>query len=70
MSVNRKYGRLATGVRRDLAEKGWVPIRYWLIWWSATLVAIGLFYVILTPLWIGLRVVAWISDRRSKLTRS
>jgi hypothetical protein len=25
------------------------------------------FYVILTPIWIGLRVVAWLADYRSRL---
>ncbi len=64
MRSNRKYGVLAIGVRRDLAEKGSVPLRYWVIWWTSTLVAIGLFYVVLTPIWMGLRAVAWLSDRR------
>ena len=34
-SPNAKYGLLARGVRRDLSEKGWVPVRYWVIWWWA-----------------------------------
>lgn len=63
---NRKYGVLATGVRRDMSEKGWVPLRYWLMWWSAIVVAITLFYVVLTPLWMGLRAVAWLADRRHR----
>ena len=28
-SRNAKYGPLARGIRRDLSEKGWVPVRYW-----------------------------------------
>jgi hypothetical protein len=60
---NRKYGRLAFGIRRDLTEKGWVPLRYWVIWMSGLIVAIGAFYVLLTPLWMGLRAIAWLSDR-------
>jgi hypothetical protein len=43
-----------------------VPLRYWLIWWSALGVAVVLFYVLLTPLWLGLRVAAWASDRRAR----
>jgi hypothetical protein len=66
---NEKYGLLATGVRRDMAEKGWVPLRYWVLWWSALVVGITLFYVLLTPLWLGLRVAAWLSDRRSSARR-
>lgn len=63
MSANRKYGWLATGVRRDMSEKGWVPLRYWVMWWSSIVVAIAVFYVVLTPIWMGLRAVAWVADR-------
>lgn len=66
---NERYGRLATGVRRDLAEKGWVPLRYWTLWWVGTGLALVAFYVLLTPLWLGLRVAAWISDRRPRPRR-
>lgn len=64
--TNRKYGKLAYGVRPDLTEKGWVPLRYWVIWLSSLTVAIGLFYVLLTPIWMGLRAAAWVSDRRRR----
>jgi hypothetical protein len=50
--------------RRDLAEKGWVPVRYWVVWWTALFAADVLFYVVLTPLWMGLRVAGWIAARR------
>ena len=66
---NAKYGRLARGVRRDMAEKGWAPLRYWVIWWSALVGGITVFYVLLTPLWLGLRAAAWLSDRRSRARR-
>ena len=52
---NAKYGPLARGIRRDLAEKGWVPVRFWVIWWASLGVAMVLFYVVLTPIWLGLR---------------
>lgn len=64
---NVRYGLLARGVRRDLSEKGWVPVRYWVIWWSALGVAIVAFYVVLTPIWLGLRGAAWIAELRSRL---
>jgi hypothetical protein len=66
---NAKYGRLAVGVRRDLTEKGWVPVRYWAMWWFGTGLALVLFYVLLTPLWLGLRAAAWLSDRRPRARR-
>lgn len=66
-SPNAKYGRLARGVHRDLAEKGWAPVRYWLIWWTALGVAMVVFYVVLTPIWLGLRAAAWVAELRSRL---
>lgn len=66
---NEKYGALARGVRRDMRERGWVPARYWAIWWTALGIAVVLFYVVLTPLWLGLRVAAWVSDRRARVRR-
>ena len=50
---------------RDLAEKGWVPVRYWILWWSLLAAAVLVFYVLLTPIWIGIRVAGWIAARRS-----
>ena len=35
-------------------EKGSVPIRYWILWWSLIVVADFVFYLLLTPIWIGL----------------
>ena len=66
---NKKDGRLAVGIRRDLTEKGWVPLRYWVIWFSSLLVAMAAFYVLLTPLWLGLRAVAWAAELRSRAAR-
>ena len=65
---NAKYGPFAFGVRRDMAEKGWVPTRYWSLWWSALALAMVLFYVVLTPIWLGLRALAWAAELRSRAT--
>jgi hypothetical protein len=65
-SPNAKYGPFARGVRRDMGEKGWVPLRYWVTWWTAMAVAVVLFYVVLTPLWLGLRALAWAAELRSR----
>jgi hypothetical protein len=64
---NERYGPLARGIRRDLAEKGWVPLRFWVIWWAALGVAMVAFYVVLTPIWLGLRAAAWVAELRSRL---
>ena len=66
---NAKYGVLARGIRRDLAEKGWVPLRYWLMWWGALGVAVVAFYVVLTPIWLGLRGAAWVAELSSRARR-
>ena len=63
---NAKYGPVARGVRRDMAEKGWVPLRYWVMWMTALAAAMVVFYVVLTPLWLGLRALAWAAELRSR----
>jgi hypothetical protein len=54
---------------RDLSEKGWVPLRYWVLWWSLIGLADVVFYVVLTPIWIGLRALAWVADLRARARR-
>ena len=66
-SPNAKYGLLARGIERDMSEKGWVPARYWVMWFSALAVAMLVFYVVLTPLWLGLRAAAWVAELRSRM---
>jgi hypothetical protein len=51
-------------------EKGSVPLRYWALWWSMLVVADVLFYVVLTPIWMGLRAVAWLAEFRARRRRS
>jgi hypothetical protein len=50
-------------------EKPPVPLRYWALWWAILVVADIVFYVLLTPIWIGLRVVAWLAEFRSRRKR-
>jgi hypothetical protein len=56
-------------VSRDLSEKGWVPLRYWALWWSILAAAVVVFYVLLTPIWLGLRAAAWAAELRSRARR-
>ena len=65
-SPNDRWGPLARGIRRDLTEKGWVPARYWAIWFTFLAAAAVLFYVVLTPVWLGLRGAAWVAELRSR----
>jgi hypothetical protein len=55
---------------RALSDKGWAPLRYWATWASALAIAVVLFYVILTPIWIGLRAAAWAAEFRARRART
>ena len=52
-----------------MKEKPPVPLRYWALWWAILVIADIVFYVLLTPIWIGLRVVAWLVEFRSRRMR-
>jgi len=65
----RNTFRPPPGGRGDIREKGWVPLRWLAFWWFLMLVADVLFYVVLTPIWIGLRALAWVAEIRSRARR-
>ena len=52
-----------------MKEKGPVPLRRWALWWAILLVAVFVFYVLLTPIWIGLRAAAWLAEFRARRRR-
>lgn len=54
---------------RSLEEKGWAPLRYWGMWWFGMAIAVALFYVILTPFWMGLRALAWLAEFKARRLR-
>ena len=43
-----------------------VPAWRWATWFSVLGAAIVVFYVLLTPFWLGLRALAWLADRTSR----
>ncbi len=51
---------------RSIDAKGWVPLRFWAAWFFGLALAVMAFYVILTPVWIGLRVAAWVAEFRAR----
>lgn len=51
---------------RTLADKGWAPLRYWALWSTLLAAAVVLFYVLLTPIWLGLRAAAWAAELRAR----
>jgi hypothetical protein len=38
-------------------------------WWVLLFLADVVFYVLLTPIWLGLRGAAWIAELRSRAAR-
>ena len=50
-------------------EKGPVPLRYWALWIAILVLADIVFYVLLTPIWIGLRALAWLAEFRARRRR-
>jgi hypothetical protein len=43
-----------------------VPLPRWLAWWTVLALALVVFYVILTPIWMGLRAAAWLAEWRHR----
>ena len=43
-----------------------VPLWRWAWWWVLLAAGMFVFYVALTPIWIGLRVLAWIAEFRAR----
>jgi hypothetical protein len=46
-----------------------VPLWRWVAWSITLFFAVILFYVLLTPVWQGLRVAAWIAEFRARRRR-
>jgi hypothetical protein len=49
-----------------VTDKPKVPWFYW-PWWMLILAAgLFVFYVLLTPVWMGIRLVSWLAERRAR----
>jgi hypothetical protein len=46
-----------------------VPWWRWAIWWTTLGAALIVFYVLLTPIWLGLRGLAWLAEIRARQRR-
>ena len=47
-----------------------VPVWRWAVWLLTLGVAVLIFYVLLTPVWLGLRTLAWLADLRARKSRA
>lgn len=43
-----------------------IPLYWWPLWIFLLLVGLFVFYVVLTPVWMGIRLAAWLSERRPR----
>jgi len=43
-----------------------VSVARWTLWWFLLAIGILIFYVLLTPIWIGLRALAWAAEFRAR----
>ena len=48
------------------APKEPVPLRWWALWGAILAVALVVFYVLLVPVWMGLRAAAWIAELQAR----
>jgi hypothetical protein len=46
-----------------------VSVARWTLWWFLLAIGILLFYVLLTPIWIGLRALAWVAEFKARRRR-
>jgi hypothetical protein len=52
-----------------MPEKPGVPLWRWGVWWMILAAAVFVFYVLLTPIWLGLRGAAWLAEFRARRRR-
>src|SRR6185436_13643611 len=57
------------GRRGHVTAKAPVPWWRWAIWWMLLGLSLLVFYVLLTPIWLGLRGLAWLAEFRSRRLR-
>lgn len=43
-----------------------IPLWRWVVWLLTLVVALILFYGVLTPVWMGTRAIAWLADFRAR----
>jgi hypothetical protein len=61
--IQHETGPVARSGRAEAARRKPVPVLYWPLWLGTLGLALVVFYGILTPVWMGVRLVAWASER-------
>jgi hypothetical protein len=55
--------------KAQVARQRRIPFWRWALWYACLAVGMFLFYVLLTPLWLGLRWAAWVAEFRARRRR-
>jgi hypothetical protein len=48
-----------------MRAKAPIPWYWWLLWFVTLAGGLFVFYVLFTPVWIGIRLVSWFAERRN-----
>jgi hypothetical protein len=48
-----------------VSQKPPIPWYYWPVWFVILAAGLFVFYVLLTPVWVGIRLVSWFAERRN-----
>ena len=48
-----------------MSAKPKIPFYYWPFWMVCLALGLFIFYVLLTPVWMGIRLVSWLAEKRN-----
>jgi hypothetical protein len=48
-----------------MSAKPKVPFYYWPVWMVLLAAGLFVFYVLLTPVWMGIRLISWLAEKRN-----
>jgi hypothetical protein len=48
-----------------VTPKAPIPWYWWALWLVLLAGGLFVFYVLLTPVWIGIRLISWLAERRA-----
>jgi hypothetical protein len=49
-----------------MSTKPKIPLYYWPFWMALLALGLFVFYVLLTPVWMGIRLVSWLAEWRTR----
>jgi hypothetical protein len=52
--------------RAQEARRRRIPVWRWTLWYACLAMGMFIFYVLLTPLWLGLRWAAWAAEFKAR----